>query len=96
MTIRGGVWWIGLLALAAGLISGCGSFRDVPPTPEPIFVTATDDPLLLPIVATETPSPSPVATLTVAASALTSVVALGEQLLTQARAARAPRPGSSR
>ena len=36
------------------------------------------------------------ATLTVAASALTSVVALGEQLLTQARVARAPRPGSSR
>lgn len=67
MTIRGGMWWIGLLALAAGLISGCGSLRDVPPTPEPIFVTATDDPLLLPIVATETPSPSPVATLTVAA-----------------------------
>ena len=68
MTGRRGVWVIGLLlVLLAALVSGCGSLRDAPPTPEPIFVTATDDPLLLPIVATETPSPTPVATLTVAA-----------------------------
>lgn len=67
MTIRGGAWRLGLLALAAALIGGCGSLRDAPPTPEPIYVTATDEPLVLPIVATETPSLTPEASLTVAA-----------------------------
>lgn len=67
MTVRAGLWAFGLLALAAALIAGCGSLRDAPPTPEPIYVTATDDPLMLPIVATETPSATPEATLTVGA-----------------------------
>ena len=67
MTVRAGLWRFGFLALAAAMIAGCGSLRDAPPTPEPIFVTATDDPLVLPIVATETPSITPEASLTVSA-----------------------------
>ena len=67
MTVRAGLWRFGFLALAAAMIAGCGSLRDAPPTPEPIFVTATDDPLVLPIVAPETPSITPEASLTVSA-----------------------------
>ncbi|MBN1203243.1 MAG: hypothetical protein JXJ20_15450 [Anaerolineae bacterium] len=43
---------IGFLALAA---SGCGMLRDQPPTPTPIYVTATPELQIVPIVATETP-----------------------------------------
>ncbi len=40
--------------------AGCGVFRETPPTVTPIYITATSVHLVVPIVATETPSPTSV------------------------------------
>lgn len=59
---------MGLLALAVGLaLAGCGVIRDTPPTVTPIYITATALPPVVPVVATETPSASPVVVATDAA-----------------------------
>jgi len=51
--------WIVYSVLAAAL-TGCGLLQDQPPTVTPIFVTATPERPIVPIVATETASPTPV------------------------------------
>ncbi|MEB2289463.1 MAG: hypothetical protein OZ934_15325 [Anaerolineae bacterium] len=49
-----------VIGLVAGLLSGCGLLQDVPPTVTPIYITATPEPVIVPIVATETPAATPV------------------------------------
>jgi hypothetical protein len=52
---------IGIIILVLALIvSGCDALRDSPPTVTPVYITATPLGPIQPIVATETPSPTPV------------------------------------
>ncbi len=61
MTQRRRFWIISIfLTLAGGSLVGCNALRDTPPTVTPIYITATPLLPIQPIVATETPSPSPV------------------------------------
>ena len=61
MTRRGTFWiFVMLLTGASGSLAGCDALRDTPPTVTPIYITATSLAPVQPIVATETPSPSPV------------------------------------
>ncbi|MBN1562399.1 MAG: hypothetical protein JXA10_01060 [Anaerolineae bacterium] len=49
-----------MLLAASGSLASCSALRDSPPTVTPIYITATPLAPILPIVATETPSPTPV------------------------------------
>jgi len=49
-----------VMGLMAGTISSCGLLRDAPPTVTPIYITATPEQVVVPIVATETPAATPV------------------------------------
>jgi hypothetical protein len=61
MTRRGSFWIITvMLVTASGSLAGCDALRDTPPTVTPIYITATPPQPIQPIVATETPLPSPV------------------------------------
>lgn len=52
---------IGILLIILILIaSGCDALQDSPPTVTPIFITATPIPQIQPIIATETPTATPV------------------------------------
>ncbi len=73
-----------LLALGA---SGCGALRQSPPTTTPILITATPNLPPIPIVATETPSPS-------AVMPPTSVVALPTQPALRTATPTPPPPAS--
>lgn len=55
---------IGILALA---VSGCGLLQDTPPTVTPIYITATPQAPVIPLVATETPQATAVVAATSAA-----------------------------
>lgn len=56
-----------LIALAMLAAPGCGLIEDAPPTVTPIYITATPEAPILPIVATETPQPTSVLAATSAA-----------------------------
>ncbi len=58
-----------VMGAAALLLAGCGVLRDAPPTVTPIVITATPPPVLpvIPIIATETPTPTSVMAATNAA-----------------------------
>ncbi|MBI5957710.1 MAG: hypothetical protein HY866_03175 [Chloroflexi bacterium] len=61
-----------VLGMAALLLSGCRSWWESPPAPTPIYITATPDLPIAPIIATETPAATSVL-------AATPVVALPTQ-----------------
>ncbi len=56
-----------VIVFAALIAPGCGLIEDAPPTVTPIYITATPEVPILPIVATETPPPTSVLAATSAA-----------------------------